>query len=136
MRLLRPIAVLFLALWGAQASAFDTEARAAFVLDQTTGTVLMEKNPDTPLPPASMSKLMTLYMAFEAIADGRLSVDETLPVSQHAMSYGGSTMFLDTTDRVTVETFCAASSCFPATTPASSSPRRSAPTGRRPVLPA
>ena len=103
MRLLRPIAVLYLALWGAQASAFDTEARAAFVLDQTTGTVLMEKNPDTPLPPASMSKLMTLYMAFEAIADGRLSVDETLPVSQHAMSYGGSTMFLDTTDRVTVE---------------------------------
>ncbi|MCE0504138.1 MULTISPECIES: D-alanyl-D-alanine carboxypeptidase family protein [unclassified Roseivivax] len=85
------------------ALAFDTSARAAFVLDQKTGTVLLAKNPDEALPPASMSKLMTLYMAFEAIRDGRLSLDERLPVSEHAMSYGGSTMFLDTTDRVRVD---------------------------------
>lgn len=85
------------------AQSFDTRARAAFVFDQTTRTVLLEKNADDPLPPASMSKLMTLYMAFEAISNGRLRVDERLPVSQHAMDYGGSTMFLDTTDRVTVE---------------------------------
>ncbi len=85
------------------ASAFDTRAEAAFVVDQTTGTVLLDKNADTPLPPASMSKLMTLYMAFEAIRDGRLRISEKLPVSTKAMSYGGSTMFLDTTDRVTVE---------------------------------
>lgn len=84
------------------AHAFDTRATAAFVLDVTTGTVLMAKNADEPLPPASMSKLMTLYMAFEAIKDGRLRQDELLPVSKHAMSYGGSTMFLDTTDRVKV----------------------------------
>ncbi|MGV6848072.1 MAG: D-alanyl-D-alanine carboxypeptidase family protein [Marinibacterium sp.] len=83
--------------------AFDTSARAAYVLDQTTGTVLLEKNADEPLPPASMSKLMTLYVAFEAIREGRLSLDERLPVSTHAMSYKGSTMFLDTTDRVRVE---------------------------------
>ncbi|MFZ5962056.1 D-alanyl-D-alanine carboxypeptidase family protein [Thalassococcus sp. BH17M4-6] len=85
------------------AQAFDTKARAAFVLDFTTGTVLLAKNADEALPPASMSKLMTLYMAFEAVRDGRLQLDERLPVSQHAMSYGGSTMFLDTTDRVKVE---------------------------------
>ncbi|MFB9150625.1 D-alanyl-D-alanine carboxypeptidase family protein [Roseovarius ramblicola] len=85
------------------ASAFDTSARGAYVLDVTTGTVLLSKNADTPLPPASMSKLMTLYVAFEAVRDGRLSLDERLPVSKHAMSYGGSTMFLDTTDRVRVE---------------------------------
>lgn len=83
--------------------AFDTSARAAYVLDQTTGTVLLSKSPDEPLPPASMSKLMTLYVAFEAVRDGRLSLDERLPVSSHAMSYKGSTMFLDTTDRVRVE---------------------------------
>ena len=94
------VLILMLAL---PARAFDTSAKAAFVLDMTTGTVLLEKNADTPLPPASMSKLMTLYVAFEAIRDGRLSLDEKLPVSEHAMSYGGSTMFLDTTDRVTVE---------------------------------
>ncbi|MGB7242623.1 MAG: D-alanyl-D-alanine carboxypeptidase family protein [Sulfitobacter sp.] len=87
----------------ASASAFDTRASAAYVMDQTSGTVLMTKNADEPLPPASMSKLMTLYMAFEAIRDGRLSLNERLPVSEHAMSYGGSTMFLDTTDRVRVE---------------------------------
>ena len=63
------------------AQAFDTSARGAFVLDQTTGTVLLAKNADEPMPPASMSKLMTLYMAFEAIKEGRLSLDERLPVS-------------------------------------------------------
>ena len=91
------------AVMASQAAAFDTSARAAFVLDYTTGTVLMAKNADEALPPASMSKLMTLYMAFEAIHDGRLTLDERLPVSEHAMSYGGSTMFLNTTDRVKVE---------------------------------
>ena len=84
------------------ATAFDTSARAAFVLDQSTGTILLSKNADQPMPPASMSKLMTLYIAFEAIRDGRLSLQERLPVSSHAMSYRGSTMFLDTTDRVSV----------------------------------
>ncbi|WP_305972084.1 MULTISPECIES: D-alanyl-D-alanine carboxypeptidase family protein [unclassified Mameliella] len=86
-----------------QALAFDTRAKAAFVIDQTTGTVLLAKNADEALPPASMSKLMTLYIAFEAIREGRLQLDERLPVSAHAMSFGGSTMFLDTTDRVRVE---------------------------------
>ncbi len=85
------------------AHAFDTSARAAYVMDQTTGTVLLSKDADQPLPPASMSKLMTLYVAFEALRDGRLTLQETLPVSEHAMSYGGSTMFLNTQDRVTVE---------------------------------
>ena len=89
------------------ARAFETRASAAYVIDHTTGTVLLTKNADEPLPPASMSKLMTLYMAFEAIERGKnnggLDLTEELPVSQHAMSYGGSTMFLDTTDRVKVE---------------------------------
>ena len=85
------------------AQSFETRAASAFVMDQTTGTVLLSKNADEPLPPASMSKLMTIYMAFEAVADGRLQIDDRVPVSSHAASYGGSTMFLDTTDRVTVE---------------------------------
>lgn len=91
------------ALTALPALAYDTKAGSAIVVDQTTGTVLLAKNADVPLPPASMSKLMTLYMAFEAVRDGRLTLDERLPVSEHAMSFGGSTMFLDTTDRVTVE---------------------------------
>lgn len=87
----------------ATAQTFDTRATAAYVLDQSTGTVLLDKNADEPLPPASMSKLMTIYMAFEAVAEGILRIDEKLPVSTHAASFGGSTMFLDTTDRVSVE---------------------------------
>jgi serine-type D-Ala-D-Ala carboxypeptidase (penicillin-binding protein 5/6) len=87
----------------AQAQAFETSARAAYVYDQTTGTVLLSKDAEIALPPASMSKLMTIYMAFEAIAEGRMSVDDVLPVSAHAASFGGSSMFLDTTDRVRVE---------------------------------
>ena len=97
------LSTLILILFGSNASAFDTKAQAAYVLDQTTGTVLLKKRAEIALPPASMSKLMTLFLAFEALGDGRLLWDETLPVSQHAMNYGGSTMFLDTTDRVTVK---------------------------------
>jgi D-alanyl-D-alanine carboxypeptidase (penicillin-binding protein 5/6) len=95
------IAALMLAT--APLAAFDTQARAAFVLDEKTGTVLLSKNADTPLPPASMSKLMTLYVAFEAVRDGRLSLNEELPVSAHANSFGGSTLFLRTGERVSVE---------------------------------
>lgn len=86
-----------------RAQDFETRATAAWVYDQTTQTVLLSHNADTPLPPASMSKLMTLFMAFEAIADGRLTVDEELTVSQHAMDYGGSSMFLRAGERVRVE---------------------------------
>lgn len=82
---------------------FETEARAAYVVDHGTGQVLLERNADVPLPPASMSKLMTLLMTFEALEDGRLTLETRLPVSQHAMDYGGSTMFLNTSDRPTVE---------------------------------
>jgi len=95
-------ALLLLGLSVGSADAFETKAKAAYIYDLSTGTVLLSKNADTPLPPASMSKLMTLYIAFEFIHAGQLSLDEKLPVSAHAESYGGSTMFLDTTDRVSV----------------------------------
>ncbi len=90
-------------LWTGKALSFETSAKAAYILDQSTGTVLLEKNADQPLPPASMSKLMTLYMAFEYINQGRLELTEKLPVSDAAVKYRGSTMFLNTSDRVTVE---------------------------------
>jgi len=85
------------------ATAFDTRANAAYVYDLTTATVLLDKNADQPLPPASMSKLMTLYVAFEAMERGLLRMTDELVVSSHANSYGGSTLFLKTGERVTVE---------------------------------
>ena len=94
--------LLMLCLLG-PASALETRAKTGFIIDYSTGMVLLEKNADQPVPPASMSKLMTLYVAFEFIHSGKLSLTETLRVSQHAANYGGSTMFLDTSDRVRVE---------------------------------
>ena len=85
------------------AQAFETRAGSAWVYDLTTGTVLLEKNADIPLPPASMSKLMTLNMLFEALRDGRVTLDTRFSVSSRAKAMGGSTMFLDETDRPTVE---------------------------------
>ena len=84
------------------ARAFDTRAEAAWVYDVTSGTVLMDKNADLPLPPASMSKLMTLNMLFEALRDGRVTMETTFPVSARAHAMRGSTMFLSKLDKPTV----------------------------------
>jgi serine-type D-Ala-D-Ala carboxypeptidase (penicillin-binding protein 5/6) len=88
------------------ARAFETAATAAWVYDMTTGTVLMDKNADQPLPPASMSKLMTINMLFEALKDGRVTMETTFAVSDRAVQMtrdGGSTMMLQHDDRPTVE---------------------------------
>ncbi|MEJ2019211.1 MAG: hypothetical protein P8X51_13250 [Maritimibacter sp.] len=61
------------------ARAFETQARNAYVYDLTTGTVLLEKNGDVPVPPASMSKLMTVNLLFEALKDGWRAVNRLLP---------------------------------------------------------
>ncbi len=91
------------------AFALETTARAAMVVDYDTGTVLMAKNEDEALPPASMSKLMTLNMVFEALESGRILLTDRFVVSDYAVNFCGgpancgSSMFLDTRDRVTVE---------------------------------
>ena len=84
-------------------AAFETRARAAWVYDLTNETVLLSQEADVPIPPASMSKLMTLNMLFEALKDGRVTLETPFTVSERAQAMGGSTMFLDTTDRPTVE---------------------------------
>jgi len=100
--LLAALALLVAGALPLHAQSFETAARSAWIYDDTTGTVLLEKNADAPVPPASMSKLMTIYMVFDALERGTLTEEMTLPVSEHAMSYGGSSMFLNTLDRPTV----------------------------------
>ena len=95
--------VTLISLVAAPAMAFDTRATSAYVYDVTTGTVLLEKQADIALPPASMSKLMTLNMLFEALKDGRTTLETRFGVSGRAKAMGGSTMFLNTNDRPTVE---------------------------------
>ncbi|MGF1611442.1 MAG: D-alanyl-D-alanine carboxypeptidase family protein [Kiloniellales bacterium] len=85
------------------ARALDTQAREAFLLDMTSGTVLFEKDADMPMPPASMSKIMTIYMVFERLREGRLSLDDMLPVSEKAWRMGGSKMFVEVNSQVRVE---------------------------------
>lgn len=103
LRTLLVAAVLAPGLARAADPIFETRAEAAWVYDQSTDTVLMSKNADMPLPPASMSKLMTLNMLFEALRDGRVTLDTRFNVSAKARAMGGSSMFLNETDRPTVE---------------------------------
>jgi D-alanyl-D-alanine carboxypeptidase (penicillin-binding protein 5/6) len=85
------------------AQAYDTSAKAAILIDAQSGRILFEKNPDLPLPPASMSKLMTVYMLMDRLSNGTLTLDDTFPVSEKAWRKGGSKMFVEVGDRVRVE---------------------------------
>ncbi len=97
------LAGLFIAGVTSPAEALETKAREALLIDLVTGTALLEKDPDTPMPPASMSKIMTVYMVFERLRDGRLSLDDELPVSKKAWKMGGSKMFVRVNTKVRVE---------------------------------
>ncbi len=81
----------------------DTLARHALVVDFDTDAVLLEKNADERMPPSSMSKLMTMYMVFEQLKQGRMRLDQELPVSERAWRMGGSKMFVQIGSQVKVE---------------------------------
>ena len=90
------------------AFAIDTKARNMILMDYATGEYLYEKDITDPIPPASMSKLMTAYMIFDKLRDGSLSLDDTFKVSENAWrkggaASGGSTMFLAIGDEVSVD---------------------------------
>jgi D-alanyl-D-alanine carboxypeptidase (penicillin-binding protein 5/6) len=81
----------------------DTTARWAFITDYTTGATLMDKDSDVEMPPSSMTKLMTIYIVYSRLADGRLKLADTLPVSEKAWRMGGSKMFVQIGSMVSVE---------------------------------
>lgn len=92
----------------ASAQAIETKAKNLILMDYETGQVLTAKDAQRMIPPASMSKLMTIYMVFEKIKDGSLSLDDTFTVSENAWRKGGaasgsSTMFLSIGEKVRVE---------------------------------
>jgi D-alanyl-D-alanine carboxypeptidase (penicillin-binding protein 5/6) len=76
------------------AAAIETKAQQAFMIDATTGAILLSKNADQAVPPSSMSKMMTIYMLFERLKEKSLSLDDTFVVSRKAWKKGGSKMFL------------------------------------------
>ena len=82
---------------------FSTTAKAALVIDNMTGEVLLSKDIHRPIPPASMSKLMTLWMVFESLDEGKLEMHDTFKVSRKAWKKGGSKMFLREGESVKIE---------------------------------
>lgn len=87
---------------GVMAADIDTSAEFAYVTDFASGKVLMEKSPDSPMKPASMAKIMTVYVAFQRIADGSLSLDDTFLISEKAWRKGGSKTFVEVGKQVAV----------------------------------
>jgi D-alanyl-D-alanine carboxypeptidase (penicillin-binding protein 5/6) len=75
---------------GAQSGAMEVKAEVALLVDHATGAVLFEKNADKPFPPASLTKMMTVAVAFREVKEGRLSLDGAFPVSEHAWRTGGA----------------------------------------------
>lgn len=89
--------VLFVpvAVSGQEAPAIDVAARSALLMEASTGKVLLENNAYEKLPPASITKVMTLLLVYEALAEGRIKHDDMVTVSHHAAGMGGSQIFLE-----------------------------------------
>jgi D-alanyl-D-alanine carboxypeptidase (penicillin-binding protein 5/6) len=81
----------------------DTAATWAIIVDFNTGATLLEKDADVPMPPSSMTKLMTAYLVYEQLKKGKLKLDDELPVSERAWKMGGSKMFVQVGTNVRVE---------------------------------
>lgn len=81
-------------LTAAPAAAETTRAKQAILIEHPSGRVLFEKAADAPMPPSSMTKLMTLYLAFEALKEGRVSETTSVKISKRAAAARGSTMNL------------------------------------------
>jgi len=84
-------------------AAIDTTARSAYIVDMRTGAVLLDKNADERIPPASMSKMMTAYMVYVYLKDGKAKLDDMLPVSEKAWRTQGSKMFVPLGQQVKLE---------------------------------
>lgn len=86
----------------AYAEALTPNVKSAILVEASTGTVLYEQNADEHLPIASVTKIMTMLLIMERISSGALSTEDMVTVSENANSYGGSTMFLETGEQLSV----------------------------------
>ena len=100
--LFNAVILIFGLAYSSSAIAYDTSAKHAFLIDFDTNQVLFEKNSDVLMPPASMSKIMTAYLAFEEIKSGRLKLEDKILISENAWRKRGSKMFVEVNDEVAV----------------------------------
>lgn len=87
----------------ASGAAINISAKAAVLIEGNTGEIIYEKNKDTELVPASITKIMTLILIFEAIDQGKISLEDEVTVSEYAASMGGSQVFLEPQETQTVD---------------------------------
>lgn len=80
----------------------EVDAKASILMEASTGEVLYENAPDEQLPIASVTKIMTMLLIMEEVDSGRMTLEDLVSVSENAMSYGGSTMFLETGEQLSV----------------------------------
>ncbi len=81
----------------------EISGKSAILMEQSTGKILYEKNADEALPPASVTKIMTLLIIYDSVASGKIKWTDTVSVSEHAASMGGSQIFLEPGEKQTVE---------------------------------
>jgi len=101
--ILLSVLVIGAAIGHAKAQTIETTAEHAYLVDFETGAVLMDKTSDARMYPASMTKMMTVYLLMQRLKDGRLSLDDTLSVSEKAWRKGGSKMWVEVGKQVSVE---------------------------------
>lgn len=90
--------------YGAEEDVLGLSAPSAVLMEVSTGTVILEKNAHESRPPASVTKIMTLLLIFDAISNGKLKLEDTVTVSAHAASMGGSQVFLEEGETQSVDT--------------------------------
>ena len=88
--------------WSASAAEILTPARYVYITDFESGKVLFAKDAEAPMKPASMAKIMTVFIVFQRIADGSLRLDDSFLVSEKAWQKGGSRSFVEVGSRVSV----------------------------------
>lgn len=90
---------------GSNAAAVDLApgARSAILMDAGTGTIIYEKNSHDKLPPASITKIMTMLLTVEALDEGRLQLTDKVRTSEYAASMGGSQIFLEPGEEMSVD---------------------------------
>ncbi len=80
------------------------DAKSYILMEASTGTILSENNSEEPLPPASVTKIMTLLLIYDSVDQGKIKWDDMVTVSEHAASMGGSQIFLEPNEQQSVET--------------------------------
>lgn len=101
---LAAVPVQSMCMYRVNAAEPDVESPSVILMEASTGKTVYEKNADETLHPASITKIMTLILIFDALSENKITLDENVTVSEHAASMGGSQVFLEAGEKQTVNT--------------------------------